>query len=94
MTRKTAKKLPRKTTRERLLYAELKGFCDCLHIFEEKWRDDAWKKHHAGIKLDPATDEMWKLIQTATAKIRPVDDEYRALRDGRVSKRYLSEKED
>ena len=74
---------PRKTTRERLLYAQLRGFSDCLLIFEEYWREKTWKEYQRGTRLNPESDPLWKLIEKAQAKIRPVDLEWRALEQGR-----------
>ena len=84
--------MPRRTTRERLLYERMRGFEECLSIFTEKWRDDVSRKFAAGIKPDPTTDELWKLIEAAQQKMRPVNDEYRVLLQARYDVRNKADK--
>lgn len=72
--------VPRKTVKERVLYARVIGFYDCLRIFEEAWRRHGYQRGWD----TPEGRALWAPIEEAQKAIRPTDDEWRALHFGRA----------
>lgn len=85
----------RKTMREVRLEEYLDGYFDCLRIFEEGFREEAWKEYSRRCRLglstlaehtskEPRIDSLWSRVFKAQQDIRPKDDEYRKLREARI----------
>jgi hypothetical protein len=88
-------KVKRKSQREIRLEEYLAGFYDCLSIFEDGFREEAWaedsKRRREGrptliseTSKEPRIDALWSRIEKANEKIRAKDNEYRALRESRI----------
>lgn len=84
----------RKTAKEIKLEQYLRGFYDCLAMFEEAFRKEAWEEDHRRRKLGlstlasetaraPRVDALWPTVYAAQQKIYPVDNELRELQQKR-----------
>lgn len=88
-------KVKRKTAKEVKLQEYLHGFYDCLQMFEDAFRQEAWKedarRRSLGLSTlieetskEPRIDALWSVIEKAQKKVYPIDTEYKDLRLGRT----------
>lgn len=91
----TERKTKRKTAKEIKLQEYLKGFYDCLTMFEDAFRDEAWKEDARRRRLglstlieetskEPRIDALWSVIVKAQKKVYQIETEYKDLRLGRT----------
>ncbi len=82
------RKVPRKTMREVRLEERVRGFYECLHIFEDLWRKKGHERLQFGLTMKaafegPVIEALWEGIEAAQAKISPIDSEYKDIRHER-----------
>jgi len=96
-------KTRRKSAKEIKLQQYLNGFYDCLSMFEEAFRDAAWKEDSRRRALglstlasetakEPRVDALWSVIEKAQKKIHPIDSEYKDLQQERWNDRAATTK--
>ena len=75
------RKTPRKTMKEIRLEEYVRGFYDCLFMFEDSWRQELNRNMPQGT---PQSDFLWNIIERAQKKISDVDLKYKKIMLPRV----------